>query len=123
MPPCHVRAGPICQSSQQLNEFIDRDAGLSHPRYAEASSNRCDESVKRFRRDRKPILLESGDVLPDRIAGVLDCFLSGTALANATREAGALGDPLAILSSANDDLTHEPDSRISAKRCQKIYAE
>ena len=79
------------------------------------------ESVKRFGRDRNLILLESSDVLLDRIASIHDRFLSRAALSDATREARTLGDPLTVLSSANDDLAHGSDCRISAWRCQSIH--
>ncbi len=73
------------------------------------TSNDNNESVKRLRRDRKLILFQSGNVLLDRITGVLDRFLSSGALRNASRKAWTLSDPLPILSSADYDLAHGSD--------------
>ena len=90
------------KSAQQLDEFIDAMPACRG-------------------RDRNLILLESSDVLLDRIASIHDRFLSRAALSDATREARTLGDPLTVLSSANDDLAHGSDCRISAWRCQSIH--
>ena len=73
---------------------------------AEVSSNGNNESVKRLRPDRKLILFQSSNVLPNRVTRVLDRFLSAAALGNAPGKAWTLSHPLPILSSADDDLAH-----------------
>ena len=56
--------------------------------------------------DRQVILFDDGNVEPDRLANVVDRFLSRGALTDATGETEAVGDLIPVFAFENNRLSH-----------------
>ena len=75
-------------------------------------------------RDGEASLLEGRDITLNGFLDILSSFLPAFPLANASRQAGALCDPIAVLAGANHDLARFAfPSRLRANRHSTVLVE
>jgi hypothetical protein len=94
---------PVCESGTPLGR------ALWHTRVRKQQvvcSHRNQQGFKPLFRHGQPVLLQSGDVSQNRLFHVGDRFFAASSLSDATRNAQALGHPVAVFTRMHNHLPH-----------------